>query len=99
MKVTLRGRIIEVSEPRTAGSSEVVEVIIHREFYDQDTGEKKGEDFFPVQVWKEKYEQFQKILEYGKKVEMKGFVNGRRTEKDGRPSFFCNIVAKEFTEI
>lgn len=99
MKVTLRGEITHVGEPRTAGASEVKEVIIHRKYHDPDTGELKGEDYFPVQVWKDKWNELNSSMGKGNKVEMQGFVNGRRTEKNGEPSYFCNIVARSFKNV
>lgn len=99
MKVTLRGEVHKIGDARTAGSSEVKEIIIHRKYHDPDTGEMKGEDFFPVQVWKDKWEEMNKVLAVSSKVEMQGFVNGRRTEKNGEASYFCNIVARSFKNI
>jgi single-stranded DNA-binding protein len=99
MKVTLRGNILQISEPRQVGSAQVVEIVINKKFYDQNTGELKGEDFYPVQVWDNVWPELNKVIEKGGMVEMQGFVNGRKIEKDGKPSFFCNIVAKSFKNI
>jgi len=98
-KVTLRGTIESVSEERQAGTSKVKEVVIHRTFHDPDTGEKKGEDFFPVQVFEKCFDSLESVITSTGKIEMQGFVNGRKTEKDGKPSYFCNIVAKSFSRI
>lgn len=98
-KVTIRGEIHKIGEARTAGNSEVKEIIIHRKYHDPDTGELRGEDFFPVQIWEQNWDEFKKCVEHSGKVEMSGFVNGRRTVKDGSASYFCNIVAKSFKNI
>jgi len=99
MKVTLRGEVIKVGDARTAGTSEVKEIVIHRKYHDPDTGELKGEDFFPVQVWKDRWREMEEAIKPSSKVEMTGFVNGRRIEKDGTASFFCNIVAHSFKNV
>jgi len=95
-KITINGTIVRIGETKEIKSGNVREVIVCRKYHDPQSGELKSEDFYPVQVFKDCYEKYQELIYAGKKVSVNGFVNGRRSEKDGSTSYFCNIVAKEF---
>ena len=96
-KITLTGTIARVNDAKTIASGTVREVIINRKYHDPESGELKNEDWFPVQVFKDQEKIAGELLTPGRKVKMEGYVNGRRSEKDGTASYFCNIVAKSFT--
>lgn len=99
MKIILRGTISKIHEPRTAGTSEITEVCLNKKYHDPDSGELKGEDNYPIQIWTEKLSEFKKCYEISSKMEITGFLNGRLVEKDGTPKCFMNFTAQKFSTI
>ena len=95
-KITINGTIVRIGDTKEIRSGNVREVIVGRKYHDPQSGELKSEDFYPVQVFKDCHEKHQDLITVGQRVSINGFVNGRRSEKDGSTSYFCNIVAKEF---
>jgi len=96
MKITITGTVSHIGEFKQAGASEVREVVLHKMYHDPDTGALKGEDYYPVQIWKDRYIDFEKAYHTSAKLEIKGFVNGRKIEKDGKASHYLNLTGREF---
>lgn len=96
MKVKITGVISKVGEFKKAGNSEVMEVILNKKYHDQDTGELKGEDHYPVQIWKDIFPRFEACLNFSSKMEITGFLNGRKAGTDDKQSFYMNFTAREF---
>ena len=99
MKITIVGVISHIGEPKQAGTSEVRDVVLHKKYHDPDSGELKGEDYYPIQIWTDKWSDFEKVYHVSSKMEIKGFINGRRIEKDGKVSHYLNITGREFRTV
>ena len=96
MKMTIRGTVTQIGEPRVTDKSEVTEIIINKKYHDPETGELKAEDNYPCQIWKKQFLEFEKCYHKNSMMEVTGFLNGRKVDKDGRQSFFLNFVGTEF---
>jgi len=99
MKIEIRGQISQIGEPREAGKSLVREIIISKKYFDSNTGELKGEDYYPVQIWEDVFPEFEKAYTKSSNMVILGYVNGRRAEKDGSVSHFLNITGKSFISL
>ncbi|OHB72384.1 MAG: hypothetical protein A2W17_04485 [Planctomycetes bacterium RBG_16_41_13] len=95
-KITIKGEIIRVSDPKTAGTGTVREVVLLKKYHDPQTGELKNEDYYPCQIWQDKFPDFEKCYHVNSKMEITGFINGRKIPKDGGDNFFLNFVGKSF---
>lgn len=96
MKMSIKGTVHHIGEPRAAGQGTVTEVILNKKYHDPETGELKNEDYYPVQIWQDKFADFQKCFERSSRMEINGFINGRLVEKDGKQSCFMNFTGQKF---
>lgn len=98
-KVTITGTITEIGESKKIASGEVLQVVVNRKSHDPNTGKLKNEDHFPVQVFNPLKMNPAPDLIKGQKVRVEAYVNGRMSDKDGTPSYFCNLVAKSIVKV
>ena len=100
MKIEITGNIHLVSEPKTAGNSEVTNIVINKKVFNFDTGELVADELFPVQIWKDDMPAFYAATSEGTKVKVEGYLNGKKYSVEGRDDvFFLQIVGKKFTAI
>jgi len=95
-KITIKGTITKVGQPRKAGSGEVTEVILNKKFHDPETGALKNEDNYPLQIWQDKFAEFKKAFEKSSLMEVTGFINGRTVGEGENEKSFINFVAQSF---
>ena len=96
MKVEQIGTVTKIGEPKTAGKSEVREIVLNKKYHDPDTGDLKSEDNYPVQIWSDKWSDFEKAYQKNAKMKITGFINGRLIDKAGVERCFMNFVGQNF---
>lgn len=96
MKVTQRGTVTKIGEPKKAGNSQVREIILNKKYHDPDSGELKSEDHYPVQIWEDKFAEFEKQYQVSALMEIEGFINGRLTGEGDNQRCFMNFVGRKF---
>ena len=94
MKITLTGTVTRVNVPVETSKSSVMEIILSKKYYDSSTGELRAEDHYPVQIWKEKLPDFQKVYNESTSMKITGFINGRMVGENDNVKAFLNFTAQ-----
>jgi hypothetical protein len=96
MKITIKGTVTKIGEPKAAGSSEVREIWLNKKYHDAETGELKSEDTYPLQIWKDQFADFEKCYTTSAKMEVTGFINGRLVGEGNEARCFMNFIGRSF---
>jgi hypothetical protein len=96
MKIKMRGTVAKIGEPKKAGNSTVREIVLNKKYHDPDSGDLKSEDNFPVQIWEDKFPDFEKQYHVSSLMEIEGFLNGRLVGEGGEARCFMNFVGRSF---
>jgi hypothetical protein len=95
MKVNIKGKVISVSDEILTGETRMVRAVLHSEFFDNSTGTKKGEDWFETTIFNDNIEKLRPKELLGKTVNANCYLNGRKSEKDGKVSYYANLACVE----
>ena len=96
MKLTIKGGVTRIGDIQTAGNSAIRTVVISKKYHDPETGELKSEDHYPVQIWEDKWAEFKQAYDQSSYMEVEGYLNGRKKEKDGQVGYFFNFKGRNF---
>jgi len=99
MKLEITGTVTKIGIPKTAGKSQVREIILNKKYHDADTGELRSEDDYPVQIWEDDFKAFEATYGRSAKMKISGFINGRKFGDADNEKCFMNFVGKKFATI
>jgi hypothetical protein len=111
MKVTLKGTVTKIGEPKEIkgsegrGTTSIRQVVLQKKSFNHDSGELISDDSFPVQVWEKDMTLFNAAYHVSAKMEIDAYLNGKEyTKKDvaegeDEQGFFLNLTGKAFRTI